>query len=220
MTAVAVTGGIGSGKSTVAHLLADRGATVIDADQVARQVVQQGGDIYRALVEHFGPSVVGPGGGLDRAALARRVFADACELQALNAITHPAIEAAIVDRLRVAEPGPVVVDLPLLTSDTRSRLGLAAVVVVDAPTEVAVRRLVEQRRFDEDDAVARVAAQMTREERRRLADVVIDNGGTREDLEAQVDRLWPWLVGLGDSVDGPADKSADSDVPEDHQEHQ
>jgi dephospho-CoA kinase len=195
---------------------------VIDADELARQVVEPGGEVFGALVARFGPSVVGPGGALDRAALARRVFADPTELQALNAITHPAIEAAILVRLRVAAPGPapVVVDLPLVTSDTRSRLGLAAVVVVDAPIEVAVGRLVEQRRFGEADARARVAAQMTREERRRLADVVIDNGGTREDLEARVDRLWPWLVGLGGSVDGPPDEAPDADVPEDHQEHQ
>jgi len=196
---VAVTGGIGSGKSTVAALLARRGALVIDADQIARDVVAPDGPCYRAVVDSFGAGVVAADGSLDRAALADRVFADPAARAALNAITHPAIAAAIGDRLAEVAAGPgglVVLDLPLMSEATRALYGLAGVVVVDAPVEVAMDRLVGQRGMFPSDAQARVRAQIGRQERRRLADVVVDNGGTRDELDTEVERLWDWLVGL------------------------
>ncbi|MDQ1357134.1 MAG: dephospho-CoA kinase [Acidimicrobiaceae bacterium] len=201
MLVVGLTGGIGSGKSTVASLLAARGAVVIDADQVAREVASPGGASYQTLVDHFGPGVVRADGTLDRAAIAYEVFSDPEELAALNAITHPAIAAAIAARLaslaEVAGPRSIVVlDIPLVTEATRARYRLAGVIVVDAPHGVALRRLVEQRAMSESDAEARLKAQMSRADRRTLADVVIDNQGTRRELEAGVDRAWEWLEGL------------------------
>lgn len=198
MVVVAVTGGIGSGKSTVARLLARRGAVVIDADQIAREVVEPTGPSYDAIVDHFGPGVVGSDGRLDRAALAARVFTDPAELAILNAITHPAIAAAVA--ARVAEHAGsdrfVVVDIPLLDADSKDRYGFAGVIVVDAPVELAVRRLVEQRGLSEADARARMDSQMAREERRRLGDVFIDNGGTPGELAAAVAEAWRWIERL------------------------
>ena len=198
MVVVAVTGGIGSGKSTVARLLARRGAVVIDADRIAREVVEPTGPSYDAIVEHFGPGVVGSDGRLDRAALAARVFTDPAELAILNAITHPAIAAAVA--ARVAEHAGsdrfVVVDIPLLDADSKDRYGFAGVIVVDAPVELAVRRLVEQRGLSEADARARMDSQMAREERRRLGDVFIDNGGTPGELAAAVAEAWRWIERL------------------------
>jgi dephospho-CoA kinase len=192
---VGLTGGIGSGKSTVAARLAARGAEVIDLDAIARQVAAPGGAAYQALVDHFGAGVVTGDGALDRAAIARRAFADPAELAALNAITHPAIVAEAGRRLAAVSPDQdiVVVDVPLLDAASRQRYGLDAVVVVDAPVETAIRRLVEQRGFDEADARARIAAQMSGEDRRRLADFVVDNRGSLPDLDAAVDALWEWL---------------------------
>jgi dephospho-CoA kinase len=146
-------------------------------------------------VDHFGAGVVTGDGVLDRAAIARRAFADPAELAALNAITHPAIVAEAGRRLAAVSPDQdiVVVDVPLLDAASRQRYGLDAVVVVDAPVETAIRRLVEQRGFDEADARARIAAQMSSEERRRLADFVVENRGSLPDLDAAVDALWEWL---------------------------
>lgn len=198
MVVVAVTGGIGSGKSAVAAELARRGAVVVDADQIARQVVEPTGPAYQTVVDHFGPDVVRPDGGLDRAAIAATVFSDHGELAALNAITHPAIAAEMIAQIgaqaSVAEV--VVLDIPLLDADAKQRYGLAGVIVVEAPVEVAIDRLVAQRRLSEADARARVAAQIGPAERRRIADFVIDNGGSRESLAAAVDEAWQWIQGL------------------------
>jgi dephospho-CoA kinase len=204
---VGLTGGIGCGKSTVAALLADRGAVVVDADQVARDVVAPGQPAFEALVDHFGPSVVRPDGTLDRAGVAARVFSDPAQLAVLNAITHPAIGAAIGARLvslespaaagrRTGAERPVVLDIPLLTAAARRLYRLAGVIVVDAPVEVAVRRLVEHRGLSQSDAEARIRAQPGREERRRLGDVVVDNGGSLQDLAAAVAPVWQWLTSL------------------------
>ncbi len=195
MVVVGVTGGIGCGKSTVARLLAGRGAAVVDADQIARQVVAPGEPAYQALVDHFGPAVVLPGGGLDRPALAAVVFADPAALAALNAITHPGIATAIAERLTVlgrAGQARVVLDAAILTDASRQLYRLAGIVVVDAPVEVARRRLVEQRGLSPADAEARIRAQPGREARRRLGDVVVDNSGSRDHLEAEVARVWAW----------------------------
>ncbi|HXQ61930.1 MAG TPA: dephospho-CoA kinase [Acidimicrobiales bacterium] len=195
MLAVGLTGGIGSGKSTVADLLVARGAVLIDADRIAREVVAPGGPALGPLVERFGPGIVTPEGTLDRAALAAIVFPDPEALAALNAITHPAISVVMTQR-RAAEEGTdhvVVLDVPLLVPAHRDLLGLAVVLVVDCPVDVALARLVDQRGFTRADAQARMAAQPDREERCRGADLVIDNGSDRGHLEAEVDRVWAAL---------------------------
>lgn len=190
-----LTGGIGSGKSTVAAALAGRGAAVVDADGIAREVVEPGGVAYGALVERFGPAVLQPDGRLDRQALAEVVFNDADALEDLNGITHPAIGSVVAERIGAATASHdiVVLDIPLLSITTKARIGFDVVVVVDVPEEIAVERLVGQRGFNESDARARIAAQITREERRALADFVIENSGDRSALDAEIDRLWKWL---------------------------
>lgn len=197
MLTVGLTGGIGAGKSVVADLLVERGAVLIDADQVARDVVVPGGTAYQPLVDRFGREILSPDGTIDRQALADVAFADADALAALNAITHPVIGAEMTAR-REALRGTdavVVLAIPLLHEGHRDSVGLDVVVVVDSPTEVALERLVEQRGMARSDAEARIAAQVSREERRRHADYVLDNTGTRAELEAEVDRLWAWLQG-------------------------
>ena len=196
MLAVGLTGGIGSGKSTVGDLLVRRGAILSDADRIAREVVVPGGPAYEPLVARFGSGILAPDGTLDRAALAAVAFADAEALGALNAITHPAISAVMAQRRAEAEgrDGVVVLDIPLLKPEHRGVLALDVVVVVDCPVEIAVERLVGQRGFSRPDAEARIAAQVSRDERRQGADFVIDNSSDRVHLEAEVDRVWPQLV--------------------------
>lgn len=197
MLVIGLTGGIGSGKSTVAALLASRGANVVDADLVAREVVEPGRPALAALLERFGPGVVQADGTLDRPALAAVVFADEEARRDLNAIMHPAIGAELQARIAAAREvdpeGVVVLDIPLLAEGGPNRYPLDGVIVVDAPVDLAVARLVEHRGFSERDARARVAAQSTREQRRAIADVVIDNSGGPEDLVAQVDAAWAWI---------------------------
>lgn len=196
MLLVGLTGGIGSGKSTVAAMLEARGAVVVDADQIARQQASPGGDAYQPMIDRFGPDVVLPDGTIDRAKVAARVFKDPKALADLNAITHPKIRDELGRRiLELAQTDHIVVmDVPLLAETTRASWGLAGVIVVDAPVETAVARLVEQRGMTEGDARARVANQATREERLALADVVIRNEGDFAQLEAEVDRAWSWLT--------------------------
>jgi len=196
--AVGLTGGIGSGKSSVGELLVGRGAVLIDADRIAREVVVPGGPAYQPLVDRFGTGILAPDGTVDRPALAAVAFADPESLAALNAITHPAISAVMAERRAAQEGGDrvVVLDIPLLKPEYRDLLSLDVVVVVDCPVELAVRRLVDQRGFSRPDAEARVAAQAGREERRRGADLVIDNSGDRAQLVSEVDRVWTALVAL------------------------
>lgn len=195
-----LTGGIGSGKSTVARLLAERGAVIVDADAVARAVVAPGGGAHQAVVERFGPAVVGGDGGLDRQALAALVFGDDQARAELNGIVHPAVRTVMLERVAAAgaaDPGAVVVlDVPLLAEVGRDRYPLAGVLVVDVPVDVALARLVADRGFTEADARARVAAQATREQRRAIADVVLDNSGDLDHLRAEVDRAWEWIQQL------------------------
>ncbi len=195
MLAVGLTGGIGSGKSTVGDLLVERGAVLIDADRIAREVVVPGGPAYQPLVDRFGPGIVAPDLTIDRAALAALAFADAESVAALNAITHPAISAVMAQRRAAEEDGDhvVVLDVPLLKPAHRDILNLDVVVVVDCPVETAVDRLVGQRGFSRQDAEARMAAQATREERREGADLVIDNSTDRAHLVTEVDRVWAAL---------------------------
>lgn len=190
---VGLTGGIGSGKSTVSALLAERGAVIVDADAITREVQEPGTEVFQIIVDRFGPGVVARDGSLDRKALAAIVFSDPEALAALNAIVHPAVGAAVVRRLQ-EEAGTdhvVVLDVPLLVES--SRMPTERLIVVDCPQDVAVRRLVERRGFTEEDARARMAAQASREERRARADFVIDNAGSLEDLRAQVDTAWVWI---------------------------
>lgn len=189
-----LTGGIGSGKTTVAAILAERGAIVVDADRLAREAVAVGTDGYRAVVDRFGPDVVAGDGDLDRKALAGVVFDDPGALADLNAIVHPLVRAAIAERVAelAGTDAVVVLEIPLLVESGRS-YGAARVIVVDCPEEVAVRRLVEGRGMDEADARRRIAAQVSRADRLAAADVVIDNSGSLTDLRRQVDAAWVHL---------------------------
>ncbi len=197
--AVGLTGGIGSGKSSVGDLLVQRGAVLIDADRIAREVVVPGGPAYQPLVDRFGPGILAADGTIDRAALAALAFADPESLAALNAITHPAISAVMAERRAAEEGGErvVVLDIPLLKAEHRDLLSLDVVVVVDCPVGIAVERLVGQRGFSVPDAEARIAAQVGRDERRRGADFVIDNSGDRAHLVTEVDRVWAVPRGPG-----------------------
>jgi dephospho-CoA kinase len=202
MLAVGLTGGIGSGKSAVAELLVQHGAVLVDADQVARDVVVPGGPAYQPLIERFGPGILAADGTIDRPALAALAFADEESRLALNAITHPAIGVAML-QARDAHEGTediVVLAIPLLTAAHRDAVKLHKVVVVDTPTEVALERLVSQRGFVRADAVARIRSQISRAERVREADYVLDNSGDRAALEAGVDALWAWLQGAREEL--------------------
>lgn len=190
MLVVGLTGGIGSGKSTVSSLLVERGALVVDTDVVARQVVAPGGPAHDALVARFGPALAA-----DRRALAGVVFSDPLALADLNAIVHPAVRDEVGRRLtelRKRNADIVVLAVPLLV-ETGGAYGVAGVVVVDCPEEIAVRRLVEQRGMDEADVRRRMAAQASREQRMEAADVIIHNDGPLEDLVSQVDETWEWM---------------------------
>lgn len=196
MRRIGLTGGIGSGKSTVAQMLADLGAHVIDADAIAREVVAVDSPGLAALVDEFGPGILQPDGSLHRTALAEIVFADPAALAALNAITHPRISARTAELIEeLPEDAIMVHDVALL-----AELGLQdaydLVIVVDAPDDLRVSRLV-QRGLTADDARARIAAQAPRETRLAAADILIDNSGTLADLTEQVRSVWPAVAGLG-----------------------
>jgi len=195
---VGLTGGIGSGKSTVSSLLAARGAVIIDADAIVRELQAPGGEAYVGIVERFGPGVVAADGTLDRPALAALVFSDEAARADLNQLTHPLVGREMATRMaaQAATDNIVVLDIPLLAERGRGAYPVAGVIVVDCPIEVAVARLVEFRGFTEEDARARIAAQTSREDRRAIADVVVDNGGTLDELEAQIAGVWTWLEEL------------------------
>ena len=198
MKSVALTGGIGSGKSTVASLLAERGAYIIDADAIAREIVEPGQPALAEIVEAFGPDMVDAQGRLRRSRLAEMVFDDPAALARLNAITHPRIAARSGELLASAPADALVVyDMPLLVEQGPEALvGWDAVVVVDAPDEVRLERLVT-RGLDRADAQRRMAAQASREERLAAADVVIDNGRDLAHTEEQVQGLWNRLAQTG-----------------------
>ena len=195
MLIVGLTGGIGSGKSTVAAAFVARGAALVDADAISREIMEPGGPAYGPVIERFGSGIVGSDGRIDRPALAGLVFGQADALADLNSLTHPAIGQVMTERLAAAGESAsiVVVDIPLLNIATKERIDFGAIVVVDTPIDLAVERLVTHRGFSEADARARVAAQISREERRSLADLVIDNAGDRAALDGEVDRAWQWL---------------------------
>jgi dephospho-CoA kinase len=186
---IGLTGGIGSGKSTVARLLAHQGAVLVDADRIAREVVEPGTPGLAAVAEAFGDGVLGPDGSLDRAALAAVVFADPDARRRLDGIVHPLVRHRAAELVAAAPDDAVVVqDVPLLV-ETGQASSFDLVLVVEADLEARLARLVD-RGLAEDDARARIAAQATDEQRRAVADVVLDNSGTQEELAAQVDRFW------------------------------
>jgi dephospho-CoA kinase len=194
VTRVGLSGGIGSGKSTVAAMLRARGAVVVDADALARDVVEPGTPGLAAVVARFGDGVMAPEGSLDRAALAAIVFADPAALADLEAITHPLVAERAAVLLAAAPPDAVVVyDVPLLVEKDLAE-AYDRVVIVDAPDDVRVERLVV-RGMSRPDALARMAAQAPRAERLAVADDVLDNTGDESALQAQVDRLWAALTG-------------------------
>jgi dephospho-CoA kinase len=194
---IGLTGGIGSGKSTVSAMLAAKGAVVVDADAIVRDVQRPGTPVFAAMVERFGPGIVTADGALDREAVADLVFGEPDALADLNAIVHPAVGAEIARRMQeLAETGHVVVlDVPLMV-ESRNAYPVAGLLVVDVDPEVALRRVVEQRGMREEDVRARMARQASREQRLARADRVIDNSGTLDDLRAQVDDAWAWVAGL------------------------
>ena len=191
MLLVGLTGGIGAGKSTVAELLAARGAVIVDADRVARAVVEPGQPALKKLVERFGEGVLDPDGRLERGALAKLVFGDDEARRDLEAITHPAINDEFSRRVVEAPTDAIVVlDVPLLAESEQARKRpYQTVIVVEAPRDVRLERL-EARGVDRADAEARMAAQADDEERRKLATYVVDNARDRADLERQIDEVW------------------------------
>ena len=193
MLEIGLTGGIGSGKSTVAAMLVDRGASLLDADAIVRDLQTPGTPVFTTMVERWGDRILDDDGGLDRQAVADIVFADADELAALNGIVHPAVGDEMTRRREALADtdATVILDIPLLVESGHQ--GLAGVVVVDVDPEVAVARLVAGRGFTPDDARSRIAHQASRKERLGRADLVVDNGGSLEDLTREVERAWSWI---------------------------
>lgn len=193
MFVIGLTGGIGSGKSAVSARLAARGAVVVDADAITRELQEPGQPVLAAMVERFGPEILRADGTLDRQGVADIVFTDPAALADLGAIVHPAVGEEIARRLEeeASTDHVVVLDVPLLVESGRS--DLAALLVVDVDPELAIRRLVEHRGFSEADARARMARQVSRADRLARADLVIDNSGSLTDLDAAVDRAWSWI---------------------------
>jgi dephospho-CoA kinase len=192
MLLVGLTGNIGSGKSTVAQLLSERGATIIDADVLARRAVEVGTAAHRAIVERWGTSVLEPGGMIDRAALRRIVFSEPSELEQLNALVHPEVERmrdALVEQARLRGDKLVVCDIPLLF-ERKMTDAFDRIVLVDAPRPVRLERLVRERGLRETEAMDMIVAQMPAELKRARADFVIDNDGTLTQLDARVADVW------------------------------
>jgi dephospho-CoA kinase len=201
---VGLTGGIGTGKSTVSRLLAELGAEVIDSDAIVHELQAPGTPLLAAIEEAFGPEVIRPDGSLDRAAVASIVFRDEASRRRLNALVHPAVGRETARRLEAARARGarlVILDIPLLFetrlagSASRANLGATAVVVVYAPRELQVRRLVERNGYERAEAERRVEAQLPIEEKRERADYVIDNSGSLEETRRQVQALYERLVG-------------------------
>ncbi|WP_432950077.1 dephospho-CoA kinase [Kribbella sp. CA-253562] len=194
MLRVGLTGGIGSGKSSVSQRLAERGAVVIDSDVLAREVVARGTDGLAEVVAAFGDGVLTADGELDRPAVGKLVFGDEVARRKLEAVIHPRVRARAAEIERAAPGDAVVVhDIPLLV-ETGQADKFDLVLVVDVPVEVQVERLTTQRGMAEDEARRRIASQATREDRLAAADVVIDNAGTLDDLDRRIDAVWAELT--------------------------
>jgi dephospho-CoA kinase len=199
MYLIALTGGIASGKSVVAARLASHGAVIVDADVVAREVVEPGTPVLQRIREEFGDAVITPEGALDRAALGTTIFPDPEKRQLLNGIIHPAIRARVLElfeQAAAADPDAIVVyDVPLLAeSPQRSRDQFDLVVVVNASKEARLRRLVELRGMSPEEAGHRLNSQASDTERLAIADVVIDANGSLDETLGQVDSLWERVV--------------------------
>jgi dephospho-CoA kinase len=204
MKRLGLTGGIGSGKSTVARMLAERGAVVVDADQIARELVEPGGAALAELVTEFGPRILQADGSLSRGELAALAFSDPRATERLNAIMHPLIRAEAQRRINDEPQAEVVVyDMPLLVETGQADL-VDLVVVVDVPEAVQLDRAVRLRGLDEADVHRRMSVQASREDRLARADVVIDNSGGLPQTHEQVDQLWDRLVEseVSNTVDG------------------
>lgn len=196
MLLVGLTGNIASGKSTVAQLLSERGATIIDADVLARRAVERGSAAFDAIVQRWGTSVLAPDGHLDRAALRRTVFGNSKELEALNQIVHPEVERLrrrLIDEARARGDRVVICDIPLLF-EKKMVDDYDRIVLVDAPRPLRLERLVEERGLRETEAMEMIAAQMPAELKRARADFVIENHGTLTALENRVSDVWAALV--------------------------
>jgi dephospho-CoA kinase len=201
MKLIGLTGAIGSGKSSVSALFERKGAIIIDGDGIAKQLQQQGSPTLQKMVDEFGDILL-DSGELDRAKVAKLVFGDAEMLKRLNAIMHPAIGVEILRQieLNIATDNVVVLDMPLLVENPRD--GMSGLVVVDVDPEVAISRLVQFRNMNEEDARRRMASQASREDRLKVADRIIDNSGSPEDLGSQVDDVWDWFATLPNAQRG------------------
>jgi dephospho-CoA kinase len=196
MILIGLTGGIGSGKSTVSSLLAKRGAVIIDADAITRELQQSGEPLLDVLAERFGSHIIAADGSLIREELRNIVFNDAEALKDLNKIVHPAVAIEMDRRMEEVRNTDkvVILDIPLLAENPRK--GLSGVVVVDVPVEVQVSRLAEFRGMKEEDARAIIAKQASREDRVKIADKVIDNSRDLDSLASQVNAVWDWAIHL------------------------
>jgi len=195
MILVGLTGGIGSGKSTVSQMLADRGAIIIDGDAIVRALQRRGTAVFAAMVERFG-DVVAADGELDRTKIASIVFADAQALADLNKIVHPAIGVEMLRRISELRDTDAIaiLDFPLLAELPRK--GLSGVIVVDVDPEIAIERVVRDRGMKASDVQARIDKQASRKDRLAIADRVVDNSGTKEDLVRLIDQAWEWITTL------------------------
>ena len=193
MLLLGLTGGIGSGKSTVSAEFARRGAIVIDADLVVRELQSPGGAVLAAMVEHFGDTILAADGTLNRQSVADIVFNDPEQLKALNVIVHPKVGEEIDGRIEAQRESDnvVILDVPLLVESKAYET--EGIIVVDTDPEIAVQRLVEFRGFNADDARARMKLQATREERRAVAAFIVPNDGTQEDLMTHIEECWIWI---------------------------
>ena len=196
MILIGLTGGIGCGKSEVSRLLENRGAVIVDADLIVRELQQPGAEIFLRMVEMFGDKVVAADGSLNRAAVANEVFKDAETLSKLNLLIHPVVRRVMNERVESYRNTDevVVLDIPLLVENPRE--GLDGILVVDLDPQIAIERIVDQRKMSIDDAKARVSRQSSREQRLAIANHVIDNSGDRDALAKQVEIAWSWITSL------------------------
>lgn len=196
MILIGLTGGIGCGKSEVSRLLERHGAVIVDADLIVRELQQPGAEIFRRMVEMFGDKVVAADGSLDRAAVANEVFKDTEILGKLNLLIHPVVRRVMNERVEKYRDTDkvVVLDIPLLVENPRE--GLDGILVVDLDPQIAIERIVDQRKMSIDDAKARVSRQSSREQRLAIANHVIDNSGDRDALAKKVEAAWSWISSL------------------------
>ena len=196
MILIGLTGGIGCGKSEVSRLLENRGAVIVDADLIVRELQQPGAEIFLRRGEMFGDKVVAADGSLNRAAVANEVFKDAETLGKLNLLIHPVVRRVMNERVESyrSTDEVVVLDIPLLVENPRE--GLDGILVVDLDPQIAIERIVDQRKMSIDDAKARVSRQSSREQRLAIANHVIDNSGDRDALAKQVELAWSWIISL------------------------